>query len=63
MMIESCRLAELTIPHPRMAERRFVLEPLAEVAPDAVHPVTGRTIAQMLQDLDRECRDGQERLR
>jgi 2-amino-4-hydroxy-6-hydroxymethyldihydropteridine diphosphokinase len=44
---------ELTIPHPRMAERRFVLEPLLEVAPRAVHPVTGRTVAEMIEDLNR----------
>jgi 2-amino-4-hydroxy-6-hydroxymethyldihydropteridine diphosphokinase len=44
--------AELTIPHPRMAERRFVLEPLAEVAPDAFDPVTLRTITQLLAALD-----------
>jgi 2-amino-4-hydroxy-6-hydroxymethyldihydropteridine diphosphokinase len=39
---------ELQIPHPRLGERRFVLEPLAELAPDWVHPVTGRTIRGML---------------
>jgi 2-amino-4-hydroxy-6-hydroxymethyldihydropteridine diphosphokinase len=38
---------ELTIPHPRMAERAFVLEPLAEIAPNTVHPVTGKKIKEM----------------
>jgi 2-amino-4-hydroxy-6-hydroxymethyldihydropteridine diphosphokinase len=40
--------AELTLPHPGVAERRFVLAPLAEVAPGWVHPVTGATVAEML---------------
>jgi 2-amino-4-hydroxy-6-hydroxymethyldihydropteridine diphosphokinase len=40
---------ELTVPHPRMAERLFVLEPMAEIAPDAVHPVLGLTISEMLR--------------
>jgi 2-amino-4-hydroxy-6-hydroxymethyldihydropteridine diphosphokinase len=44
---------ELVVPHPRFSARRFVLEPLAEVAPEAVDPVTRRTIAQLLADLDR----------
>jgi 2-amino-4-hydroxy-6-hydroxymethyldihydropteridine diphosphokinase len=44
---------ELAVPHPRLAERRFVLEPLAEIAPDAVEPRSGRTIAELLQELDR----------
>lgn len=39
---------ELTVPHPRLPERRFVLEPLAQIAPRLRHPVTKKTAAEML---------------
>ena len=40
---------DLEIPHLRMAERRFVLEPLAELSPDLRHPATGRSVREMLE--------------
>lgn len=42
------RTPDLEIPHPRIAGRRFVLEPLAELAPELRHPVTAQTVREML---------------
>jgi 2-amino-4-hydroxy-6-hydroxymethyldihydropteridine diphosphokinase len=41
----------LTLPHPRFRDRRFVLEPLAEIAPEMVDPVSGKTVRELLDAL------------
>ena len=48
---------ELVVPHPLMHERRFALQPLAEIAPEAVHPVLQMTIRGLLDNLDAKSQD------
>jgi 2-amino-4-hydroxy-6-hydroxymethyldihydropteridine diphosphokinase len=48
-VVETTRL---TLPHPRLAERAFVLVPLHEIAPDFVHPVCNETITSLLKEVD-----------
>ena len=45
------RKVHLSLPHPLMHERCFVMEPLAEVAPDVVHPILKRTFREILEEL------------
>jgi 2-amino-4-hydroxy-6-hydroxymethyldihydropteridine diphosphokinase len=45
-------LPDLTVPHPRLAERAFVLRPLADIASAIIHPVTGLGVGEMLAALD-----------
>ena len=53
----------LTVPHPRFRERRFVLEPLAEIAPDLRDPASLKSIAALLDELTRSTPDREARRR
>ncbi|HOV71184.1 MAG TPA: 2-amino-4-hydroxy-6-hydroxymethyldihydropteridine diphosphokinase [Dysgonamonadaceae bacterium] len=55
LMADDCIIdtPELTVPHPRMHLRRFVLVPFAEIAPDIVHPVLKQSIRNLLEQLPR----------
>ena len=48
--------ADVTVPHPRAHLRRFVLEPMAEIAPDFIHPVLGKSMEQLLAECPDESR-------
>jgi 2-amino-4-hydroxy-6-hydroxymethyldihydropteridine diphosphokinase len=49
----------LTVPHPRLAERAFVLRPLCDLAPQVRHPVLGRTLAELLAEPEVQAQAGE----
>jgi 2-amino-4-hydroxy-6-hydroxymethyldihydropteridine diphosphokinase len=57
-----CRGPALELPHPRFYERRFALEPAAELVPDWVHPLLGRTVSELAEALRPTLDDGAVRV-
>ena len=57
-----CAPEQLVLPHPRMHERAFVLLPLLDVAPDWLHPATGKTVTEMAAALPGQEKEGVRRL-
>lgn len=57
LMVDNVNLdtPEVTLPHPRLHERAFVLVPLAEIAPELVHSGAGKTMSELLQTLPDQC--------
>ncbi len=49
---EIIKTGPLKVPHPELHKRKFVLEPLAEIAPDLLHPIKGKKITELLEELE-----------
>lgn len=52
-----CSTSQLTLPHPRLHERSFVLQPLSDLAADLIHPQSGRKVSEILTSLPRAAGD------